>query len=298
MTRLSQLVRKNMNPLISSMTDNVIANHLYKIIACDDGICKIWKLPEAGLEESLEQPAIELRGHIERLYCLKYHPYVKDVLATASYDRTVKVWNVATQEAVKTLRGHENVVHSMAWSPCGTKLATICKDSIIRVYKPLVSEDPIVQQQCEAGCGPYAGSKAARLEWVSGGARLLVSGFDRGNQRQIYLYDSENLIFLTSEDINQSPSLLIPYHDFDTNVLYLYAKGEETVYLYEICECEPYFQVLTPYKPDGLHYAMSFLPKTCCDVRVAEISRCFRLTKANTIERINFRVPRVKVFYQ
>jgi len=187
----------------------------------------------------------------------------------------------------------------MSWSPCGTKLATICKDSVIRVYEPLVSESPVVEQRLESGCGPYAGSKAARIEWVSGGARLLVSGFERGNQRQVYLYDSENLIFLAMEDINQSPSLLIPFHDLDTNVLYLYAKGEETVFMFEILENEPYFQVLTPYKPEGLHYAISFLPKMSCDVRRAEVNRAFRLTKSNCIERISFEVPRVKLgFFQ
>lgn len=268
-------------------------------VACDDGIIKIWTIPETGLEASLEEPTIELKGHLERLYCIQYHPYVKDVLASASYDRTVKIWNTSTQQAIKTLRGHENVIFSMRWSPCGTRLATICKDSIIRIYEPLVSESPVVEQKLEAGTGPYAGSKAARIEWVSGGSRLLVSGFERGNQRQVYLYDSENLIFLTMEDINQSPSLLIPYHDHDTNVLYLYAKGEESVYLYEIIESEPYFQVLTPYKPDGLHYAMSFLPKICCDIKKAEINRTYRLTKTNCIERINFTVPRVKLgFFQ
>ena len=117
----------------------------------------------------------------------------------------------------------------------------------------------------------------------------------RGNQRQIYLFDSENLIFLAMEDINQSPSLLIPCYDIDTNVLYLYAKGEETVYLFEILESEPYFQVLSPYKPEGLHFAMSFLPKIKCDIKAAEIGRAYRLTKTNCVERISFTVPRVKV---
>ena len=63
----------------------------------------------------------------------------------------------------------------MNWSPCGTKLATICKDGFIRIYEPLVSEQPAV----ESKCGPPAGSKAARIEWVSNGARILVSGFDK-----------------------------------------------------------------------------------------------------------------------
>jgi hypothetical protein len=65
--------------------------------------------------------------------------------------------------------------------------------------------------------------------------------------------------------------------------------------LYEIQETEPYFQVLSPYKPDGLHFAIAFLPKLLCDIKIAEIAKTYRLTKDNRIEKISFSVPRVKV---
>ena len=260
-------------------------------VSCDDGVVRIWQIGADGLQASMEEPSAELKGHIERLYCIKYHPYAKDLLATASYDRTVKLWNVATQQAVLSLVGHTDVIFSMSWSPCGTKLATICKDGAIRVYAPLASNEPIL----EAKTGPGAGSKAARIEWVLNGSCLFVSGFGRGNLRQIYLYESATLSLLSSEDISQSPSLLIPIYDADINVLYLYAKGEETMFLYEIQEYEPYFQVLSPYRPEGLHFAIAFQPKVMCDVRAAEVAKAYRLTKDNRIEMISFTVPRVKV---
>ena len=78
--------------------------------ACDDGSVKIWKIPSQGLNVSLEQPAIELRGHLERLYCIKYHPYAKNVLASASYDRTIKLWNVGTATPVRSLTGNTDAV--------------------------------------------------------------------------------------------------------------------------------------------------------------------------------------------
>ena len=128
---------------------------------------------------------------------------------------------------------------------------------------------------------------------------MLIFFPKRGNLRQIYLFDSETLNQLQSEDINQSPSLLIPYYDSDISVLYLYAKGEETLYLYEIQEDEPYFQALTPFKPEGLHFAIAFLPKLHCDIRSAEIAKAFRLTKDNRVEKMSFTVPRVKLgFFQ
>lgn len=74
-----------------------------------------------------------------------------------------------------------------------------------------------------------------------------------------------------------------------------FQKGEETLYLYEILDQEPYFQVLSPYKAEGLHFALAFLPKVFCDIKAAEIGRAYRLTKDNRVERMSFSVPRVKV---
>lgn len=45
-----------------------------------------------------------------RLYCIKYHPYAKNVIASASYDRTIKLWNIETAEAVKSLTGNTDLV--------------------------------------------------------------------------------------------------------------------------------------------------------------------------------------------
>lgn len=163
------------------------------------------------------------------------------------------------------------------------------------MYEPLRSEQPIL----ESKCGPRKDAKTARIEWVLHGRGLLASGFGTGNLRQIFLFNSQDLSELNSEDINHSPSLLIPYFDADINVLYLYAKGEETINLYEIQEEEPYFQVLTPFKPDGSHMAIGFLPKISCDIKSAEIAKAYRLTKDNRIEPMSFTVPRVKLsFFQ
>jgi len=55
---------------------------------------------------------------------------------------------------MRTLRGFGDVIFA------STRLATICKHGVVRIYKPLASETPFV----EAKCGPGACSKAARIE--------------------------------------------------------------------------------------------------------------------------------------
>ena len=59
-------------------------------------------------------------------------------------------------------------------------------------------------------------------------------------------------------------------------------------------ESYPHIFPLSDYKGDGLHQALSFLPKSQVDVRVVEFARALRLTSIN-IEPVSFRVPRVKV---
>ncbi len=66
-------------------------------------------------------------------------------------------------------------IFNISWSPCGSKLATICKDGFIRVYEPVDAETPVIQEKA----GPPPGGKSARIEWVSNGNGLLISGFGK-----------------------------------------------------------------------------------------------------------------------
>lgn len=62
---------------------------------------------------------------------------------------------------------------SLSWSPCGKLIATVCKDSVLRVYEPRVSAQPIAE-----GKGPV-GSRGARVVWALDGAFIVVTGFDK-----------------------------------------------------------------------------------------------------------------------
>lgn len=53
-------------------------------------------------------------GHREKIYFVHFHPLAKDILASASYDMTVKIWNLATGEEVIELTGHTSQV-SVVW---------------------------------------------------------------------------------------------------------------------------------------------------------------------------------------
>ncbi|XP_054421802.1 WD repeat-containing protein 17 isoform X2 [Pteronotus mesoamericanus] len=56
-------------------------------------------------------------GHVETIFDCKFKPADPSLLATASFDGTIKVWDVNTLTAVHTSPGNEGVIYSLSWAP-------------------------------------------------------------------------------------------------------------------------------------------------------------------------------------
>jgi small GTP-binding protein len=62
------------------------------------------------------------------------------VLASSSYDKTIRLWNPLTGEHLRTLQGHADQVIGAVWSPDGEVLASCSLDKTIRLWNPLTGE--------------------------------------------------------------------------------------------------------------------------------------------------------------
>ena len=80
-----------------------------------DSTARLWEWPNG------RQLAV-LAGHKERLFHCDFSPDGR-TLATASGDKTVKLWNVSTRREVMTLE-HDHPVTVCVFSPEGNYLAT------------------------------------------------------------------------------------------------------------------------------------------------------------------------------
>ena len=64
-------------------------------------------------------------------------------LASASGDRTVKVWDAATGQETLTLKGHTDAVTSVAFSPDGKRLASASADRTVKVWDAATGQETL-----------------------------------------------------------------------------------------------------------------------------------------------------------
>lgn len=110
--------------------------------------------------------------------------------------------------------------------------------------------------------------------------------------RGMNLYSAKDLSILASQSLDISPAVLFPVYDPDTNILYVWGKGERTIGAYEIhpSSNDPISR-LPAFTGSAPQLAVAFLPKTAVDVRKVEVGAALRLT-SRAIEDVRFSIPR------
>jgi len=87
-------------------------------------ITALFFILSAARAQELPMPCIRtLEGHSHSVSSVAFSPDGK-VLASGSFDDTIKLWDVQTGRALQTLTGHSDNVNSVAFSPDGKVLAS------------------------------------------------------------------------------------------------------------------------------------------------------------------------------
>lgn len=87
----------------------------------DDKTAKIWEVDSDRMD-----PLYDFILHKEEVYTLKWctNTNKKPLLATASFDSTVMLWNIEDGSRYRVLARHHDSVYSVAFSPSGDYIAT------------------------------------------------------------------------------------------------------------------------------------------------------------------------------
>src|SRR6266436_3358942 len=92
-----------------------------------------------GLASDWPSCLMTLRGHSDSVTALVSAPN-GGLLASASEDNTIKLWDPHTGEHLRTLEGHSSYVTSVAFSPDGGLLASASRDNTIKLWDPHTGE--------------------------------------------------------------------------------------------------------------------------------------------------------------
>jgi WD40 repeat protein/transcriptional regulator with XRE-family HTH domain len=111
-----------------------------------------------------------LTGHQGPVYGAAFSPD-GGLLATASADRTVRLWDVVQRRQIGTLVGHTDSVVGVAFGPNGHLLASVGADHTVRLWD--------VASRRQVDSLPGAASRMTGVAWSPDGRTLAVSGEDR-----------------------------------------------------------------------------------------------------------------------
>jgi len=259
--------------------DNIIAS------ASEDGTIKLWSIPEAGLTDTIREPAQTLTGHKRKVGTVNWNPTASNVLATSSTDYSVKVWDVEKGKPKCSVDGHGNIIQGAAWNYDGSLIATACKDKKLRIIDPR-------QQTIASETVAHEGVKGMRSCWLGTTGKVFSAGFSRTSDRQYALWDLANFSKpIGAENVDTASGLLMPFYDNDTGVLFLAGKGDGNIRYYEITDDGTKIFFLSQYQSNVPARGMCMYPKVGVKVSKCEITRLLKLS-TNAMEPISFCVPR------
>ncbi|KAJ1572153.1 hypothetical protein NDA12_007591 [Ustilago hordei] len=134
---------KDINCLDISPNNSLLAT------GSQDRTAKIFALSFTPAKPKSRRPAsarlsnlATLKGHKRGIWALRFSP-VDLALATASGDKTVRLWSLKTFTCVKLFEGHTNSVLKLSFLSHGMQLLSCAADGLVKLWN-------IKQEQCES----------------------------------------------------------------------------------------------------------------------------------------------------
>jgi len=114
-----------------------------------DGTVKVWKIPEEGFTENVNDAHVELAGHAKKVTLCKWHPTSDNIMGSCSMDNTVKIWDITKSECKLTCEGLEGIPQSLEWNINGSMYGCITKGKKLYANDPRTDEPSLVTNSHE-----------------------------------------------------------------------------------------------------------------------------------------------------
>ncbi|PPR00247.1 hypothetical protein CVT24_005015 [Panaeolus cyanescens] len=288
-------------PLARSHTAAVLdtdwSPHNDSIVASggEDGKLMIWKVEASAFEGWGQEgwvpqdfdPVLRIDASPRKIGQVLFHPTAANVVASASGEHTVKLWDLANPEDPRSvLSGHGDIIQSMAYNSTGTLLVTTCRDRKLRLFDPRAGGEAV------RVADGHTGIKGSRVVWMGDLDRIATTGFSKMSDRQVAIWETGGLGNLKTQTLDQTAGVVMPFWS-DNNILFLgnsspfHSDGNIRYFEYENDALFP----LAEHKSSEPQRGMCFLPRRALNVAECEIARAYKV-HGTTIEPIAFIVPR------
>jgi len=253
-------------------------------------------------EESCKEMAV-LDGHTKNCLHVKYHPTAMGVIASASQDNTVKLWNIEEQAEVKSIDLDGGKPFSMEWSTDGGAMLGVTtkdKNGGLSIYDP--RKEGVIAKMV------FPSSKKSCCFFASNVNMVGVTCFNKKAERKFMIWDTRNMSGdpIYNQVLDQQSSVLFPFYDSDSSTLFCVGRGEGTVRQFHLLDPQVEIngkkpsQIVWPKNPFSTNDPQRggcLVPKRAMDVLKHEVARVIKLTDKKIVP-VSFTVMRKNPNFQ
>ncbi|KAL0479087.1 hypothetical protein AKO1_007892 [Acrasis kona] len=268
-------------------------NRILATTSADETV-KLWDLDLNQKENSTPKIELSQEGSLGIPNIVRFHPLVANMLYTCQsnmihfwdYEHGKKLFSFEHMKGQGQCMSTDFMINYL--DGCGDVMLTGSSDKMARIWDIRSNQNKVAEVEAHGSLKPYT------ILSVGRSSQLLFSvGFSKSGSREYALWDvrkvQEELQRVT---IDNSASVMNPFYDQDTHLLYLAGRGDGNIRYYEIDDSNTKFLYISEYQSEQPQAGIAMMPKTSVDVNKFELSRFLKLCPDNTAHPISFGVLR------
>jgi WD repeat-containing protein 17 len=187
------------------------------LIACTNGSIALFNIEKKKIEFQTEP------GHSETIFDLKFKPNDKNILASCSYDGSIKLWDAPSMKMLLTITttqikgkiGHSvdqqaggvNTIFAISWSPNSDEIACICGPGIVKVFN---TKKGVLKHEIKPG------DKGFRIAWNQLNPKYILSSSKDGYAYVLVYNEDEKdfVIFKKFGNLNKKSVFGVAWNPF------------------------------------------------------------------------------------